>query len=111
MAVNEHESNRRTDSERSRRGRLPKLGAALNFLISLIAIPLIGYLHWRHGRWRRRRPIAAVEHQPSRTTPPGGSRRGFLLKLSAALNLLAAVLIGIPVIGFLLSSFRRGAPP
>ena len=41
--------------------------------------------------------------QPIRT---GGSRRAFLLKFGAALNVVAATLMGIPVIGFALSSFR-----
>jgi menaquinol-cytochrome c reductase iron-sulfur subunit len=38
------------------------------------------------------------------------SRRAFLFKLGAALNVVAASLMGIPVIGFVLSSFRsKGA--
>jgi len=45
--------------------------------------------------------------QPPRT---GGSRRAFLFKFCAALNVVAATLMGIPVIGFALSSFRsKGA--
>jgi quinol---cytochrome c reductase iron-sulfur subunit, bacillus type len=51
------------------------------------------------------------EHESNRTTHSESSRRGFLLRLGAALNLLAAALIGIPVIGFLLSSFRSRARP
>jgi menaquinol-cytochrome c reductase iron-sulfur subunit len=111
MAVNENESNQAPHSGRSKRGWLPTLGVALNLLVTLIAIPVIGYLSLRRGRWRRRRPTAAVEHEPSRTTHPGGSRRKFLLKIGAALNLIAAVLIGVPIIGFLFSSFRRRTQP
>ena len=55
--------------------------------------------------------MAVNQNESNRTTHSGRSRRGFLLKLGAALNLLAAALIGIPVIGYLLSSFRRGARP
>ena len=55
--------------------------------------------------------MAINENESNRTAHSRGSRRGFLLKLSAALNLLAAVLIGVPVIGFLLSGFRREARP
>ena len=51
------------------------------------------------------------ENESNRTTQSGRSRRRFLLKMGAALNLLAAALIGIPVIGYLLSSFRRMARP
>ena len=35
------------------------------------------------------------------------SRRGFLLKLGAALNVVAASLVGIPVVGFVFSTLRR----
>ncbi|MCI0661051.1 MAG: Rieske 2Fe-2S domain-containing protein [Acidobacteria bacterium] len=41
---------------------------------------------------------------------PGSSRRGFLLKIGAALNVIAASLIGIPLIGYVFSSFRRKGP-
>ena len=41
--------------------------------------------------------------QHVRTKP---SRRAFLFKLGAALNVVAASLMGIPVIGFVFSSFR-----
>ena len=37
------------------------------------------------------------------------SRRAFLFKLGAALNVVAASLMGIPVIGFVLSSFRHSS--
>lgn len=40
----------------------------------------------------------------------GGSRRAFLLRLGAALNVMAATLMGIPVIGFAFSSFRGKRP-
>jgi len=55
--------------------------------------------------------MAINENESNRTAHSRGSRRGFLLKLSVALNLLAAALIGVPVIGFLLSSFRRRIRP
>jgi menaquinol-cytochrome c reductase iron-sulfur subunit len=38
------------------------------------------------------------------------SRRAFLFKVGAALNVVAASLMGIPVIGFVLSSFRSNGP-
>jgi nitrite reductase/ring-hydroxylating ferredoxin subunit len=52
--------------------------------------------------------MAINENESGRTAHSERSRRWFLLKLGAALNLLAAVLVGVPVIGFLFSSFRRG---
>ena len=55
--------------------------------------------------------MAINENESNRTAHSERSRRGFLLKLGASLNLLAAALIGIPVIGFLLSSFRGRARP
>ena len=55
--------------------------------------------------------MAVTENESNQTTHSERARRRFLLKLGAALNLLAATLIGIPVIGYLLSSFRRGARP
>jgi quinol---cytochrome c reductase iron-sulfur subunit, bacillus type len=62
------------------------------------------------GNWQCpwRKSVAINENE---STHSERSRRGFLLKLGAALNLLAAALIGIPVIGFLLSSFRRRSRP
>jgi Rieske Fe-S protein len=39
--------------------------------------------------------------------PPKSSRRGFLFKLGLALNALGALLVGIPVIGFLAAPMRR----
>ena len=38
------------------------------------------------------------------------SRRAFLFKLGAALNVVAASLMGIPIIGFVFSSFRNKGP-
>jgi menaquinol-cytochrome c reductase iron-sulfur subunit len=55
--------------------------------------------------------MAVTENESNQTTHSEGSRRRFLLKLGAALNILAATLIGIPVIGYLLSGFRRGVRP
>jgi quinol---cytochrome c reductase iron-sulfur subunit, bacillus type len=55
--------------------------------------------------------MAIDENESNRTAHSRRARRSFLLKLSVALNLLAAALIGVPVIGFLLSSFRRRARP
>src|SRR5215470_11955622 len=67
-----------------------------------------------HVQWNGRLPMAVIENESNRTTQStqsGRSRRRFLFKLGAALNLLAAALISIPVIGYLLSSFRRTARP
>jgi menaquinol-cytochrome c reductase iron-sulfur subunit len=52
--------------------------------------------------------MAINENESNREIPSGRSRRGFLLKLGAALNVFAAALIGVPVIGYVLSSFWRG---
>jgi len=41
--------------------------------------------------------------------PPATSRRGFLFTLGLALNAVAAALVGIPVIGYLLGPVRRRA--
>lgn len=38
------------------------------------------------------------------------SRRGFMLKVGAALNVIGALLVGIPIIGFVFSSFLRKGP-
>jgi len=40
---------------------------------------------------------------------PTSSRRNFLFKLGVALNVIAATLVGIPVIGYLLGPVRRRA--
>ena len=37
----------------------------------------------------------------------GSSRRGFLFKLGLALNALGAILVGIPVVGYILAPARR----
>jgi Rieske Fe-S protein len=39
--------------------------------------------------------------------PQDGSRRGFLFKLGLALNALGALLVGIPIVGYLLAPARR----
>jgi menaquinol-cytochrome c reductase iron-sulfur subunit len=39
--------------------------------------------------------------------PQSSSRRGFLFKLGLALNVLGGVLVGIPVLGFILAPMRR----
>ena len=44
-------------------------------------------------------------HAP--VSPPTASRRGFLFKLGLGLNALGALLVGIPVIGFLAAPMRR----
>lgn len=41
--------------------------------------------------------------------PPESSRRNFLFKLGVALNVVAAALVGIPVIGYILGPVRRRA--
>src|SRR5262245_39671288 len=41
--------------------------------------------------------------------PPAASRRTFLFKLGLALNALAATLVGIPVVGYLIGPVRRRA--
>src|SRR5258705_8428767 len=46
-----------------------------------------------------------AEHDSLTTT----SRRGFLFKLGLALNAIAAALVGIPVIGYILGPVRRSA--
>ena len=50
---------------------------------------------------------AGEAHQAVRT---GASRRAFLFKFGAVLNVVAATLMGIPVIGFVFSSFRSKGP-
>ncbi len=47
-----------------------------------------------------------AEHDSLPTTT---SRRGFLFKLGLALNAIAATLVGIPVIGYILGPVRRSA--
>src|SRR5258705_4769329 len=54
--------------------------------------------------------MSVKEQELPQTSTAGSSRRSFLLKLGAALNVMAASFIGIPVIGYVFSSFsRRGA--
>jgi menaquinol-cytochrome c reductase iron-sulfur subunit len=40
----------------------------------------------------------------------GASRRGFLLKIGAVLNVIAASLIAVPLIGYVFSGFARKGP-
>jgi menaquinol-cytochrome c reductase iron-sulfur subunit len=49
----------------------------------------------------------AADRESSPPTPP--TRRSFLFMLGLALNAVAAVLVGIPVLGYLLGPVRRGA--
>jgi menaquinol-cytochrome c reductase iron-sulfur subunit len=42
-------------------------------------------------------------------TPAASCRRGFLFKLGLGLNAIAAVLVGIPVVGYILGPARRRA--
>jgi menaquinol-cytochrome c reductase iron-sulfur subunit len=51
--------------------------------------------------------MAANEPESTKTMPAGLSRRRFLLGLGVALNVVAAALLGIPVIGYVFSSFYR----
>ena len=54
--------------------------------------------------------MAVKEQELQPASSAGTSRRSFLLKLGAALNVVAASFIGVPVIGFVFSSFRRRGP-
>jgi menaquinol-cytochrome c reductase iron-sulfur subunit len=51
--------------------------------------------------------MAEQEPESTQMTPAGVSRRGFLFAVGAALNVIAATLLAIPVIGYVFSSFRR----
>jgi menaquinol-cytochrome c reductase iron-sulfur subunit len=51
--------------------------------------------------------MATSEPQLTRKPPAGVSRRSFLFGVGAALNVIAATLLAIPVIGYVFSSFRR----
>ena len=53
--------------------------------------------------------MSATEPGSPRITRAGVSRRNFLFRFAAALNVLAATLLAIPVIGYVFSSFRRRA--
>jgi menaquinol-cytochrome c reductase iron-sulfur subunit len=44
---------------------------------------------------------------PPSSVPPSSTRRGFLLKLGLALNAIAAALVAIPVVGYVLGPVRR----
>src|SRR6478672_8004871 len=57
-----------------------------------------------------RNTMAVKEQELITETKEGVSRRGFLLKFGAALNVVAASFIGIPVIGYVFSSFRSKGP-
>src|SRR5215510_12997719 len=50
--------------------------------------------------------MAVHDPQQSQTTPPDISRRGFLFALGVGLNVVAATLVTIPIIGYVFSSFR-----
>jgi menaquinol-cytochrome c reductase iron-sulfur subunit len=56
------------------------------------------------------------DHDINEHTPPPGirvgspSRRDFLFKLGVGLNAIAAVMVGVPLIGFVLASFRKPPP-
>ena len=51
--------------------------------------------------------MATNEPGSTQTTPAEISRRRFLFTLGAGLNVVAATLLAIPVIGYVFSSFRR----
>lgn len=51
--------------------------------------------------------MAANEPGSTQMTPAGVSRRGFLFTLGVGLNVVAATLLAIPVIGYVFSSFRK----
>jgi len=54
--------------------------------------------------------IVVKEGELQKPARAGRSRRAFLFKFGAALNVVAASLMGVPVIGFVLSSFRSKGP-
>ena len=56
------------------------------------------------------KPLLGTEGEPHQPVRTRSSRRAFLFKLGTALNVVAASLIAIPVIGFVFSSFRRKGP-
>jgi menaquinol-cytochrome c reductase iron-sulfur subunit len=47
--------------------------------------------------------------EPAATPPPAPGRRGFLLTAGWALQALAGALVAVPVVGYVLSAFRRDA--
>ena len=50
------------------------------------------------------------ESTPGEPDNQGASRRSFLLKIGAALNVIAASLLAVPLIGYVFSSFTRKGP-
>lgn len=55
---------------------------------------------------------AALAKEASATAPSassGSSRRDLLLKIGAGLNIIAAALVGVPLVGYALSSFARAS--
>ena len=54
--------------------------------------------------------MATNEPASTRTSPEGVSRRSFLFGVGVALNVVAATLLAIPVIGYVFSSFFRRRP-
>ncbi|TMA92368.1 MAG: Rieske (2Fe-2S) protein [Deltaproteobacteria bacterium] len=54
--------------------------------------------------------MATNEPESTQITPGGVSRRGFLFALGASLNVAAATLLAIPVVGYVFSSFYRREP-
>jgi menaquinol-cytochrome c reductase iron-sulfur subunit len=50
------------------------------------------------------------ESATQETNNSGPSRRGFLLKIGTALNVIAASLVAVPLIGYLFSGFTRKGP-
>lgn len=53
---------------------------------------------------------APSAHHSQGASHSGSSRRGFLLKLGAFLNVVAASLLSVPLIGYIFSSFLRKEP-
>jgi Rieske Fe-S protein len=57
-----------------------------------------------------------MDHDTNEHTPPPGtrvgtpSRRDFLFKLGVGLNAIAAAMVGVPILGFVLASFRKTPP-
>jgi len=51
--------------------------------------------------------MAANEPESTQSKPAGVSRRSFLFTVGAALNVVAATLLAVPVIRYVFSSFRR----
>src|ERR687888_83096 len=50
--------------------------------------------------------MAVQESEQHQSAPSAISRRGFLVGLGVALNVLAGALLAIPIIGYVFSSFR-----